>query len=116
VARYKPDHVITVTTTASRFVPMTGTRLADPAGDPTRLTLSGTGHTSGMVKPLEPLLAAAAMRAHRGAYTEDRDRRSDMPVLCPRRWVARKPARYCDTGPGQPPAGEARVLARGWAV
>ena len=77
VARYKPDHVITVKTTSSRFVSMTGTRLAGPAGGATRLTFLGTGHARGLLKALEPLLAAAAMRAHRGAYTEDRDRRWD---------------------------------------
>lgn len=61
VIRYQPNHVITVkTTTSSRFVSMTGTRLVEPAGDATRLTFSGTGHTYGLLKPLEPLLTVAA--------------------------------------------------------
>jgi carbon monoxide dehydrogenase subunit G len=60
VVRYEPDHVITVKTTSSRFVSMTGTRLVEPAGEATQLTFSGTGHTHGLLKPLEPLLAVAA--------------------------------------------------------
>jgi carbon monoxide dehydrogenase subunit G len=60
VVRYEPDHVITVKTTSSRFVSMTGTRLVEPAGEATRLTFLGTGHTHGLLKPLEPLLAVAA--------------------------------------------------------
>ena len=60
VVRYEPNRVITVKTASSRFLSMTGTRLVEPAGDATRLIFSGTGHTRGLLKPLEPLLAAAA--------------------------------------------------------
>jgi hypothetical protein len=64
VVRYEPGPVITVTTTSSRILFMTGTRLVEPAGDATRLTFLGTGHVRGSLKPLEPLLAVAA-GAHR---------------------------------------------------
>ena len=45
---------------SSRFLSMTGTRLVEPAGERTQLTFLGTGHTRGLLKPLEPLLATAA--------------------------------------------------------
>ena len=60
VVRYEPSRVITVKTTSSRFLSMTGTRLVEPAGETTQVTFLGTGHTRGLLKPLEPLLAAAA--------------------------------------------------------
>ena len=60
VVRYEPNRVITVKTTSSRFLSMTGTRLVEPAGERTQLTFLGTGHTRGLLKPLEPLLATAA--------------------------------------------------------
>jgi carbon monoxide dehydrogenase subunit G len=60
VVRYQPNHLITVKTTASRFVSMTGTRLVEPGGDGTQLTFLGTGQTHGLLKPLEPLLVVAA--------------------------------------------------------
>lgn len=60
VIRYEPSRVITVKTASGRFVSMTGTRLAEPAGDAAQLTFLGTGHARGMLRPLEPLLAAAA--------------------------------------------------------
>jgi hypothetical protein len=43
VVRYEPDHVITVKTTSSKFVSMTGTRLVEPAGEATRLTFWAPG-------------------------------------------------------------------------
>jgi carbon monoxide dehydrogenase subunit G len=60
VIRYEPNRVITVKTTSGRFLSMTGTRLVEPAGDATQLTFLGTGHARGVLRPLEPLLAAAA--------------------------------------------------------
>jgi hypothetical protein len=60
VVRYEPSRMITVQTTSGRFLSLTGTRMAEPAGDATRLTFSGTGHARGLLRPLEPLLAAAA--------------------------------------------------------
>jgi Polyketide cyclase / dehydrase and lipid transport len=60
VIRYEPNHMITVKTASSRFLSMTGTRLVEPAGDATQLTFLGTGHARGLLKLLEPLLAAAA--------------------------------------------------------
>ncbi len=60
VVRYEPNHVITVKITSSRFVSMTGTRLVEPAGNATQLTFLGSGHTHGLLKPLEPLFAMAA--------------------------------------------------------
>jgi carbon monoxide dehydrogenase subunit G len=62
VVRYEPGRVITVKTASGRFLSMTGTRLAEPAGDATRLTFSGTGQARGLLRPLEPLLAAAGGR------------------------------------------------------
>jgi carbon monoxide dehydrogenase subunit G len=59
VVHYEPNRVITVKTASSRFLSMTGTRLAEPAGDATQLTFMGTGHAHGLLRPLEPLLAAA---------------------------------------------------------
>jgi carbon monoxide dehydrogenase subunit G len=64
VIRYQPNHVITVKTTSTRFVSMTGTRLVEPAGDATRLTFLGAGQTHGLLKPLEPLLATLATLGH----------------------------------------------------
>jgi carbon monoxide dehydrogenase subunit G len=60
VIRYEPNRAITVKTTSSRFLSMTGTRLVEPAGDATQLTFLGTGHTRSLLRPLEPFLAAAA--------------------------------------------------------
>ena len=60
VIRYEPNRVITVKTASGRFVSMSGTRLVEPAGDATQLTFLGTGHAHGVLRPLEPLFAAAA--------------------------------------------------------
>jgi carbon monoxide dehydrogenase subunit G len=68
VVHYEPNRVITVKTASSRFLSMTGTRLAEPAGDATQLTFVGTGHTHGLLRPLEPLLAAMPVKASRPSH------------------------------------------------
>jgi len=62
VVHYERSRVITVKTISSRFLSMTGTRLVEPVGDATQLTFLGTGRVRGVLRPLEPLLAAAAGR------------------------------------------------------